>query len=285
SGEGGAVNFETSILRKDGSRTTITFSNAPLRKNGRVIGVAGTAEDITERKHAEAELAAHAEELARSNTELEHFAYIASHDLQEPLRTVASFTQLLARRFAGRDPDADEFVGYITAEVQRMRQLIEGLLAYSRVTREKQKVEPAALDRLLDTALANLKTSIDESRASFHRQPLPTLPVQSQLITQLFQNLVGNAIKFHGEAPPQIDIGAELQDDAWLFWVRDHGIGIDPIYAERVFVLFQRLHNREVYSGSGIGLAVCKKIVERHGGRIWVEPAYPGSIFRFTLPA
>jgi len=285
SGAGGAINHEAQILRKDGRIITVTFSNAPLFKNGRVIGVAGTAEDITERKRAAAELAARAEELARSNTELEHFAYVASHDLQEPLRSVASFAQLLARRFGGRDADADEFVGYITAEVQRMRQLIEGLLTYSRIAREKERVEPADLDRLLDAALAHLKAAIDESGATIRRQPLPTLPVQAQQITQLFQNLVGNALKFRGEAPPQIEIGAEHQEGLWLLSVRDHGIGIDPLYADRIFVLFQRLHARENYPGSGIGLAICKKIVERHGGRIWVEPAYPGSVFKFTFPA
>ncbi|AXQ28647.1 PAS domain S-box protein [Solimonas sp. K1W22B-7] len=284
SGRGAASNFETPIRRKDGSTTTIVFSNAPLMKGGTVIGVAGTAEDITERKRATAALAERAEELARSNTELEHFAYVASHDLQEPLRTVASFTQLLARRFSGEDPDANEFVGYITDEVQRMRQLIEGLLTYSRVTREKQQPEPTPLDKLLDAALANLRTAITETGTVIHRQALPTLPVQGPLITQLFQNLVGNAIKFRGEAPPRIDIDVQPDADSWQFSVRDNGIGIDPLYAERVFVLFQRLHTREVYPGSGIGLAICRKIVERHGGRIWVEPGYPGAIFRFTLP-
>lgn len=285
SGRGAASNVETPIQRKDGSTTTIIFSNAPLMKGGTVIGVAGTAEDITERKRATAELAERAEELARSNTELEHFAYVASHDLQEPLRTVASFTQLLARRFSDRDPDANEFVGYITAEVLRMRGLIEGLLSYSRVTREKQVPEPTPLDQLLDAALASLRTTIAESGATIRHQPLPTLPVQGQLITQLFQNLVGNAIKFRGENPPVIDIDVQPDGDAWQFSVRDNGIGIDPLYAERIFVLFQRLHTREVYAGSGIGLAICRKIVERHGGRIWVEPGYPGSVFRFTLPA
>ncbi len=284
SGRGAASNVETTILRKDGSITTIVFSNAPLMKGGTVIGVAGTAEDITERKRANAELTERAEELARSNTELEHFAYVASHDLQEPLRTVSSFTQLLARRFSGKDPDANEFVGYITDEVQRMRQLIEGLLTYSRVTREKQQPEPTSLDRLLDAALANLKTTIAESGTVVRRQALPTLPVQGSLITQLFQNLVGNAIKFRGESAPQIDIDVQPDGDFWQFSVRDNGIGIDPLYAERVFVLFQRLHTREIYPGSGIGLAICRKIVERHGGRIWVEPGYPGSVFRFTLP-
>jgi light-regulated signal transduction histidine kinase (bacteriophytochrome) len=200
---------------------------------------------------------------------------------------VTSYTQLLARKYAGHgDAESDEYTAYVTEAVQRMRDLIEGLLAYSRVTRGEHKPEAADLDRLLDTALANLKTAIDSSGAKISRDALPMLRVSPQQITQLFQNLVGNAIKFRDPAaPPEIHVGARQQDGSWTLSVRDRGIGIDPQHAGRIFALFRRLHTRDTYPGSGLGLAICKKIVEQHGGRIWVEPANPGSVFRFTLPA
>jgi PAS domain S-box-containing protein len=276
---------ETRLIRKDGSVITIVFSNSPLIKDDQAIGVVGSAEDITERKRAAGELLARAEELARSNEELEHFAYVASHDLQEPLRTVASFTQLLARRFDDSEQDAREFVGHITGEVQRMRSLIEGLLAYSRVARAEHPATIVNMNRLLDDALSALRIAIADSGATITRDPLPNLVADAQQVTQLLQNLLANAIKFRGQEPPRIHVGVERDGEHWLFSVRDNGIGIDPQYAERIFVLFQRLHGREVYPGSGLGLAICRKIVERHGGRIWVEPGHPGSLFRFTLPA
>jgi two-component system, sensor histidine kinase len=241
---------------------------------------------IEKRREAETALRQHADELARSNAELERFAYVASHDLQEPLRTLTSFTQLLLRRYADReDVEAREFSGYILDAANRMRELIDGLLSLSRVSTEHEPLEPAALNQVLQRALASLGTAITGSGADIHCEPLPTLPVRPQLLVLLFQNLIGNAIKFRGAAPPQVRIGARREGDHWLFEVRDNGIGVDPRHAERIFLLFQRLHARERYPGSGLGLAICRKIVQRHGGRIWLEPSAQGACFCFTLPA
>ena len=282
------VQREVAVLRPDGRTVQVSFSTAPLTQEGQVVGVVGTAEDITVRKHAEAQLKNHAEELARSNRELEQFAYVASHDLQEPLRTVSGFAQLLSRRYQGRlDAEADEFIGFITAGVTRMKSLIEDLLAYARVQREHQAVGPVALERTLAAALANLAGAIQQSGATVTHSALPVLAVDPQQFTQLFQNLIGNALKFRGEEAPQVKVSAEPQAGHWLFTVSDNGIGIDAAAAERVFVLFQRLHTRDHYEGNGIGLTICKKIVELHGGRIWVEPTPTGgrgAVFRFTLP-
>jgi PAS domain S-box-containing protein len=279
--------FETPLLRKDGSLVTITFSSAPLVKDGHIVGLVGTAEDISARKRAETELAAHAAELARSNAELERFAYVASHDLQEPLRTVTSFTQLLAQRFADRnDPEVHEYVGFITESVQRMRELIEGLLAYSRVSRQRVAPEDVDLNECLRQAVANLDAAIRASGARVTHDPLPRLRANPSLILHLLQNLIGNALKFRrAGVAPEVHVSAAREDDAWRISVRDNGIGIDPQHAKRIFVLFQRLHTRDDFPGNGLGLAICKKIVEQHGGRIWVEPANPGTVFHFTLPA
>lgn len=280
------TNRECHIRRKDGALCTITFSIAPLMRDGVIFGVVGVAEDITARKRAEAEREAHAQELARSNRELEQFAYVTSHDLQEPLRTVTGFVQLLSRRYPEHlDGDAKEFIGYITDGVARMKSLIEDLLAYSRVQRTATVAEPTAIDGLVRAAIANLRGAIDAAGATVVAEPLPVLSVDGSQFKQLFQNLIGNAIKFRGDAVPRIYIRAEPREKDWLFSVRDNGIGIDAAAAERVFVLFQRLHTREHYEGNGIGLTLCKKIVELHGGTIWVEPGErEGSVFRFTLP-
>lgn len=225
-------------------------------------------------------------ELARSNAELQQFAYVASHDLQEPLRMIASYTQLLAKRYKGKlDSDADVFIGYAVEGATRMQRLIKDLLAYSRVTTQGKGFERVECNQILAAVMSNLRLAIEESKAVVSHDPLPAVTADGGQLGQLFQNLIGNAIKFHGKEPPQIHISAERRPNEWLFSVRDNGIGLDPQYAERIFVIFQRLHNREAYPGTGIGLAICKKIVERHGGRIWVtSQAGLGATFHFTLP-
>ena len=234
------------------------------------------------RKTLEASIA----ELARSNADLQQFAYVASHDLQEPLRMIASYTQLLARRYKGKlDSDADEFIGYAVDGATRMQRLINDLLAYSRVTTQGNVFEPVDCNRLLAEVLSNLRVAVEESRAVVTHDPLPTVMADERQLGQLFQNLISNAIKFRGEEPPNVHLSAERRTGEWLFSIRDNGIGVDPQYAERIFVMFQRLHDRQEYPGTGIGLAICKKIVERHGGRIWMESQLGrGATFYFTLP-
>lgn len=239
------------------------------------------------RARAEKRLEHYAAELERSNRELEQFAYIASHDLQEPLRMVTSYLQLLERRYRGKlDKDADDFITYAVDGAIRMHRLIGDLLTYSRVSTHAKPFESSDCSDVLSHALANLEVAIEESEATITFDDLPTVKVDTTQLTQVFQNLIGNAIKFHKDVPPCIHISAEHQGDEWCFSVRDNGIGIAPEHSERIFLIFQRLHTREEYPGTGIGLAVCKKIVERHGGRIWVESKPgEGSTFYFTIPA
>jgi PAS domain S-box-containing protein len=289
--EGGPAitDHEVPITRRDGSTVILRFSTSALRRDDEIFAIVVAAEDVTARKRDEAELKARAEELARSNKELEQFAYVASHDLQEPLRTVSGFAQLLQRRYEGKlGADADEYIGYVTAGVQRMKSLIEDLLAYSRVTRSTEPLQPVPLERVVATALANLQGAIEAAGATVSVGPLPTLPANERQLVQLFQNLVGNAVKFRAEAPPRVDIDAVLDGKEWRLTVRDNGIGIDPKHADQVFVLFQRLNGRDKYPGNGIGLTICKKIVDLHHGRISVEPGepgHPGTVFRIVLPA
>lgn len=260
--------------------------------------------DITDRKRAEqaleehkdhleelvatrtAELASKIDELARSNKDLEQFAYVASHDLQEPLRMVASYTQLLARRYEGRlDSDADEFIGFAVDGATRMHQLIEDLLSYSRLTTMGKSLTLTQMENAFKTAVRNLQQSINDSNAVVEAGPLPEIVGDAGQLSLLFQNLIGNGIKYRGERSPEIHVGARLQGREWLFSVNDNGIGMESQYFERIFQMFQRLHSRKDYPGTGIGLAICKKIVERHGGKIWVESRPgEGSTFLFTIP-
>ncbi|HYI81142.1 MAG TPA: ATP-binding protein [Thermoleophilaceae bacterium] len=238
-------------------------------------------------REAHEQLDASNAELARSNAELEQFAYVASHDLQEPLRKVASFCQLLEQRYKGQlDDRADQYIDFAVDGAKRMQQLINDLLAFSRVGRMGDGSAPVDLGESARRALANLDATVVESHAKVQIGSLPTVSGESSLLTALFQNLIANALKFRGDAPPEIRIQAKRDGDEWLFTCSDNGIGIGPEYAERVFVIFQRLHGKDEYAGTGIGLAMCRKIVEHHGGRIWLDPdAGPGTTFRFTLPA
>lgn len=226
------------------------------------------------------------EELQRSNRELEQFAYVASHDLQEPLRKVASFCQMLQRRYGGQlDERADQYIHFAVDGAKRMQQLINDLLEFSRVGRLTTPQTDVDLNACLRVALGNLETAIEESGATVTADELPTVRGEAPLLTQLLQNVIGNAVKFRSEAPPQIHLGVLREGDHWEFWCRDNGIGIAPEYADRVFLIFQRLHPKEEYSGTGIGLAMGKKIVEYHGGRIWIDPqSQGGATVRWTLP-
>jgi PAS domain S-box-containing protein len=242
--------------------------------------------EVLERQRAEAVLNQRSQELARSNAELEQFAYVASHDLQEPLRMVASYMHLLEKKYKDRlDADANEFIGYAVDGAKRMHALIEDLLTYSRVGTTAKPLEPTDCSTVVQAALNSVRVALEESGAHFSCDELPTVMGDATQLTQLFQNLIANAIKFRRDQPPEIHIGAEPEDELWRFSVQDNGIGIAPEYFARIFVMFQRLHGRTAYPGTGIGLAICKKIVERHGGRIWVEsPGKRGSVFKFTLP-
>jgi signal transduction histidine kinase len=237
---------------------------------------------------AQEAIEAQAEELARSNAELEQFAYVASHDLQEPLRKVTSFCQMLERRYAGQlDERADQYIAFAVDGAKRMQVLINDLLAFSRVGRLGREPELLDADDLVRIAKANLAAGIEETGAEVEVEgDLPLVYGERSLLALVFQNLIGNGIKFHGEETPRVRISAERDDGFWRFTVSDNGIGIDPEYAERIFVIFQRLHAKEVYAGTGIGLAMCRKVVEHHGGRIWLEASEngDGATFRFTLP-
>jgi PAS domain S-box-containing protein len=262
------------------------YSSPLVNGEGTYCGRIWYHSDITERKRAEEKLRLTSADLERSNKELEQFAYAASHDLQEPLRMVSSYTQLLARRYKGQlDADAQEFIAFAVDGANRMQRLINDLLAYSRVGTRGKPSEPVDCAAALDQALVNLEAAIAGSGAVVTHDPLPTVTANRSQIVQLFQNLIGNALKFHLAEPPRVHLSAVQQGNEWLFRIRDDGIGIDPQYAGRIFNLFERLHTREEYPGTGIGLAICKKIVERHAGRIWVESQLAkGSTFCFTIP-
>lgn len=276
----------------------VSLRTAPvLDHQGRIKGGIALGEDISDRKRMEQELTRQTQELIRSNQELEQFAYIASHDLQEPLRMVSSYTQLLAQRYKHRlDEKADKYIGYAVDGAQRMEKLITDLLAFSRIEKKGNPLETTDSPAALGIALRNLAALIQENGVEVTSGELPIVQADPGQLIQVFQNLIGNAIKFHKpDQRPRIQVSAELftgppepgsvNPPLWLFAVRDNGIGIDPKYHDRVFNIFQRLHTRQEYPGTGIGLALCKRIVERHGGRIWFESeADQGTTFFFTLP-
>ncbi|HET9074509.1 MAG TPA: ATP-binding protein [Solirubrobacteraceae bacterium] len=243
-------------------------------------------EELTAAREMEHQLSDAAVELRRSNAELEQFAYVASHDLQEPLRKVASFCQLLQERYHGQlDERADQFIDFAVDGAKRMQQLINDLLAFSRVGRRDQPLTEVSLDELVSAAVSDLSGVIGESGAEVSVGELPTLAVEPALMRTVFQNLIANAVKFRGQATPRVRIEARHEDTDWLFSCTDNGIGIDPEYSERIFVIFQRLHTREAYPGTGIGLAMCRKIVEHHGGRMWLDESHSdGTRMCFTLP-
>ena len=248
---------------------------------GRVV------DEVRSVEQARAELESTIVELERSNVELEQFAYVASHDLQEPLRKVVSFCQLLERRYKGQlDERADEYIAFAVDGASRMQVLINDLLAFSRVGRTTGSFEEVDLEKAYGQALRNLQSAIEDADADVSATPLPTVAGDPSLLTALIQNLVGNAVKFHGDAAPVVRIEAHRVGDEWTFAITDNGIGIEPRFVERVFLIFQRLHGRDLYAGTGIGLALCKKIVEFHGGRIWIDTEYAsGTRICWTLPA
>jgi PAS domain S-box-containing protein len=277
--------LELTARRKDGSEFPIEIMLSPLECEDGIL-VTAAVRDITARRNADAELRRKVAELNRSNEELAQFAHIASHDLQEPLRMVASYTQLLSRRYKGKlDSDADELIAFAVDGAGRMQRLIQDLMEYSRVgTKGKELLDTSSEAALLE-ALANLRGAIEASGALVTHDPLPTVRADERQLIQLFQNLVGNAIKYRGPEGPRVHVrAARNADNQWLFAVRDNGLGIDPRYFGKIFGMFQRLHGRDELAGTGIGLAICKKIVERHGGSIAVE-SQPGqgSAFFFSL--
>jgi PAS domain S-box-containing protein len=286
-GEISTYAMEKRYLRRDGSPVWVNLTVSLVRKpSGEPVYFIPVIEDISERKQAEAALAQQAAELERSNQDLEQFAYVASHDLQEPLRMVSSYLKLLERRYRDKlDTNAQEFIGFAVDGASRMQRLIQDLLTYSRIGTRGKTLQPVAAEQVLQQALKNLQIALEESHAEISHDPLPTIMADEGQLVQLLQNLVGNALKFHREQALRIHVGVQAADDQWLFSVADNGIGIDPAMREAIFIIFKRLHTREAYAGTGIGLAMCKKIVERHGGRIWVESEPgQGATFYFTIP-
>ncbi len=276
------VGFENRYRCKDGSLRWMQWT-AAAAPDGTIFAA---ARDITERKETEEKLRKMVAELARSNDELQQFAYVASHDLQEPLRAVTGCVQILKQRYQGQlDARADELIGHVVDGATRMKRLIEDLIDYSKVGRREVESDPVDLQACMEDALINLRTLTKEKEAVVTHGELPVVPGNATLLTQLFQNLLGNALKFCRAQPPRIHVATAQQADGWILSISDNGIGIDAQYFERVFGVFQRLHTRREFEGTGIGLAVCRKIMERHGGRIWVESEVGrGSVFRMFLP-
>jgi PAS domain S-box-containing protein len=272
-------------LRRDGSEFPAEIGLSPLETAEGIL-VTAAIRDISLRKKSEEQLMKTMDELKRSNDDLQQFAYVASHDLQEPLRMVASYTQLIASRYQGKlDADADEFIAFAIDGCNRMQVLIQDLLAYSRAGTDGKALSEVSSEETLLAALANLGLTLEKSGAIVTHDLLPTIMTDETQLRQVLQNLIGNAIKYRGAEAPQVHVSAKNDAKKWIFSVRDNGLGIDPKNFERIFILFQRLHGRNEFEGTGIGLAICKKILERLGGRIWVESQLGrGSTFFFALP-
>lgn len=275
-------------IRHTSGKITEVLYNASVYKNeaGEVEGIFAAARDITELKDAEEKLKLTIKELTRSNIELDQFAHLAAHDLQEPLRMIACYTQLLEKQYKEKlDAQADEFIAYAVEGAQRMSGMINDLLAYSSLDKYFGPLVPTDCSNVLDRAISGLGEAMANSGARIIREPLPIIEADEKHLTKVFRNLIDNAIKFRGDAIPLIHVGVVGKEHEWVFSVSDNGIGIDPQYFQRIFNIFCRLHPRGKYAGTGIGLAMCKKIVERHGGRIWVESQVgKGSTFYFTIP-
>ncbi len=280
---GDTIWFENRYRCRDGSYKWLLWQATPVRHLSTIYAA---ARDITAHKHSEEELLRRTEELKRSNAELEQFASVASHDLQEPLRTVSSYLDLLHHRFHDKlGPDAGKFIAIAADGATRMRTLIQDLLAYSRVGNQAKPLQPTALANIFAQVLKSLEVAIAGSGGKVTHDPLPTILGDPTQLTQLLQNLIANGLKFHGKEAPQVHLAALDTGAEWSFAVSDNGIGIDPKFFDQLFTIFRRLHARSEYPGTGIGLAVCKKVVEHHGGRIWIESEPgKGTTFRFTIP-
>jgi len=278
---------EFNVHRKDGSVFSVEVSCSNVTdKAGTIIGRMAFFVDVTERRQIKKKLKRTLAELKRSNTDLQQFAYVASHDLQEPLRMVASYTQLLEERYKDKlDTDAKEFIQFAVDGALRMQRLINDLLSYSLVGARQKPVKPTDCNSVLSKVIANLSVAIEQNNVIITTDDLPTVMADASQMQGLFKNLVGNAIKFRSEHAPRVHLSAKQYRNKWLFSVQDNGLGIDPQYKDKIFLIFQRLHSKEEYPGTGIGLALCKRIVERHGGKIWVDSNVgKGSTFYFTLP-
>ena len=267
-------------VTRNGWLTPVIYNASVYRDDsGKVVGIFAAARDITDRKRAE-------EELIRSNQDLQQFAYVASHDLQEPLRNVASCLQMLQKKYANKlDAEADQYIEYAVEGSVRMRDLILDLLTYSRIGTRGKPYEPTDCEQILAESVKNLRSAVTETRAVITHDPLPTIPADGTQLLQVFQNLIGNAIKFRRDQPPQIHVAAVKNTNEWVFSIKDSGIGIESRYLDKIFVIFQRLNKRREYEGTGMGLAIVKKVVERHDGRVWVESEPgEGTTFYFSIP-
>ena len=279
-----SLGYEFRVINKQAKIKWVMETVVPIYYR-RKRAILGSLIDVTERKQMEERLKQMTDEMQRSNTELEQFAYVISHDLQEPLRMVSSYTQLLSKRYRNKlDDDADEFIAYAVDGAKRMQTLLHDLLEYSRVGTRGKPFSLVNCEHIVEQAMANLKIAIEECGASVSYDVLPTIMGDEGQLVRLFQNLIGNAIKFRGEEAPQVHISAQRRNNTVTFSVKDNGIGIDPEHSQSIFDIFRRLHTSEEYPGTGMGLAICKKIVERHGGHISVQ-SQPGqgSTFYFSV--